>query len=694
MKTTKKNFKLTKNKKPINKTNKYKKKDITRTIEKRYNILTIIIILIMLILSIGLFYVQIAKKSFYVKRLAELTQSVTYGDSAPRGRIYDRNGKLIVDNKPIKVIYYVAPYGITTKEEIEEAYMVADMIDVDFSDLSEYNLKYFYLKNYPEVGTSKITKEEWDLYDARKLSLDDIQELKIKRINEEDLSIYGDRDKEAAYIYYLMNDGYYFDEKIIKDEDVTDEEYALISENINILKGFDTKLDWERQYLYGSTFRYILGDVSMNGIPADKKDEYLEKGYELDDRVGISYLEYQYEDYLKGIKNKYEILDDGTKRLIEEGSKGNDIYLTIDIELQKAVDQIIIDGLYWAKNEPNTEYFEKAFVVIMDPNTGEILAMSGKQIVKDGDSYEIFDATPDITTSPVVIGSAVKGASNIVGYNTGALKIGETRNDFCIKIAATPEKCSWTTLGRLNDVTALKYSSNSFQYQTAIKVGGGTYAYNRPLYINPDAFDIYRSTFKEFGLGVETGIDLPREDLGYVGDKTDSGFLLDFAIGQYDTYTPIQLAQYVSTIANGGSRMQPHLLKEVHSAKDNSLLFSFEPVVLNTVDTKPEYLERVKMGFKAVLESGGTGSDYMPSNIKPAGKTGTSEDHVTDKETGEDIDTLNHTFVGFAPYDNPKFAIAVLSPSIYRYNSKSSYAARVNRKISYEVSQKFFEIYG
>lgn len=694
MKTTKPNFTVKKSKKPINKTNKYKKKDITRTIEKRYNILIVVIILIILILGIGLFYAQIIKKNFYIEKLSELTQNITYGDTAPRGRIYDRNHRLIVDNKPVKVIYYVAPTGITTKEEIEEAYMVADMIDVDFSELSEYNLKYFYLKNYPDECRKKITDEEWNLYDARKLSLDDIQDLKLERINEEDLSIYEDRDKEAAYIYYLMNNGYYFDEKVIKKDNVTDEEYALISENINVLKGFDTKLDWEREYLYGNTFINILGDISTNGIPADKKDEYLEKGYELDDRVGISYLEYQYEDYLRGTKNKYEILDNGVKKLIEEGSRGNDLVLTIDIELQQAVDQIITDGLYWAKSQPNTEYFDRAFVVIMEPNTGEILAMSGKQIIKTGDTYKVVDYTHGIVTEPVVIGSAVKGASNIVGYNTGALKIGETRNDFCIKIAATPEKCSWTTLGRLNDVTALMYSSNSFQYQTVIKVGGGSYAYNKPLYINPEAFDIYRNTFKEFGLGAITGIDLPREDLGYVGDKTDSGFLLDFAIGQYDSYTPIQLAQYVSTMANGGNRMQPHLLKEVYSSKDNSLLFTFEPVILNTVNTKPEYIDRVKQGFKAVLSPGGTGSDYMPSYINPAGKTGTSENIITNEETGEVVETLNHTFVGFAPYDNPRFAMAVLSPNIYNYNGRSSYTARVNRQISYEVAKKFFEIYG
>ena len=154
----------------------------------------------------------------------------------------------------------------------------------------------------------------------------------------------------------------------------------------------------------------------------------------------------------------------------------------------------------------------------------------------------------------------------LVGYNTGAITPGEYQVDECIKIAGTPQKCSWKTLGRINDIDALALSSNVYQFKTAMKVAGATYAYNQPLVINEEAFDIYRNTFKEFGLGVETEIDLPVESLGYTSNNKAPGLLLDFVMGQYDTYTAIQLSQYISTIANGGSRLQPHLLKEVHAA--------------------------------------------------------------------------------------------------------------------------------
>lgn len=686
-----------KNKKTINykRKKKKKKKELERIIETRYNILIFIIIGIVFLLGFELFYFQIVKQSVYEEKLKVLTETIVDGESAPRGRIYDRNHRLIVDNKPVKVIYYKAVPGITTKEEIEYAYEVANLIDVNYKKLNDYDLRSFWIKNHSKEAKNKITEEEWKNLELRKLTLDDIEDLKMERITDEELSQYKEIDLEAAYVYYLMNKGYYFDEKIIKDSDVTDREYALISEKINTLRGFNTKLTWERQYLYGDTFKTILGTIGS--IPYEKKDEYLEKGYSLDDIVGTSYIEQEYEEYLKGIKNKYKVLDNGSQKLIEAGSRGNDIVLTIDIELQKAVEEIIINNLYAAKQEPNTEFYNRSFVVITDPRDGSILAMAGKQIVKTSSGYEIFDYTPGVVTSPVVIGSAVKGASHIVGYNTGALSIGEVRNDFCIKIAATPEKCSWTTLGMLNDITALKQSSNSYQYQTAIRVGGGHYAYNEPLIINLEAFNTYRNTFGEFGLGVSTGIDLPVESLGYKGDNPLSGHLLDFAIGQYDTYTPVQLAQYVATMANGGIRYKLHLLKEVYSSTEESLtnnIYIQEPVVLNLVNTKPEYIERVKMGFREVVQWDGTGAGYMPLEINPAGKTGTSQSFVDSNQDGMiDTETLTNTFVGFAPYDNPVFSFAVLSPDVTHYENSSTYRTSVNKKISYEVSKKFFEIY-
>ncbi len=674
--------------------NTYKEnKDIKVEIEKRYNILNFIIILALLILVISLFVIQVVGKEKYSAELENLTKTIIYGESAPRGRIYDRNGKLIVDNKPSKVIYYKKPSGITAKEEIKEAYKLSSMINVDFSRLNDYDFKVFWIKNNEKSAKDKITDEEWQKLEERKLTSDDIYELKIERVTEEDLSMYNDSDKKAAYIYTLMNTGYSYDEKVIKGEGVTDEEYALVSENLSSLKGIGTKLDWERTYPYGDIFKSILGNVSSSksGIPAELKDYYLKKGYSLDDRVGTSNLEYQYEDILKGKKNKYQVMSDGSYKLLEEGKRGSDIVLTIDIELQKALEEILTEEVLNAKKEANTEYYNGSFVIITDPKTGEILAMAGKQLKQNDDgSYSVIDFTSGITQSTAVMGSVVKGASQIVGYNTGALKIGEVRYDTCVKIAATPEKCSWKKLGRLNDITALAQSSNTYQYYTAIKVGKGTYKYNKPLVIDTEAFNIYRNTFAEFGLGVKTGIDLPNEITGIKGTNTTSGLLLDFSIGQYDNYTPIQLSQYISTIANNGTRMKPYLYKGLYEDESS---YDQNKEELNKVNTEQKYMDRVHEGFQAVLQYG-TGAGYMNMAYKPAGKTGTSQSFVDTNNDGKiDKETISTTFVAYAPYDDPKVTFTIVSPNISRPDGKTDHQSAINKRLAQRVSQKYFEIY-
>ena len=662
-------------------------------IEKRYKLLLFIVIILMSTLIGYLFYIQIIKNEFFKEKVEDATIKIVEGDSAPRGRIYDRNGRLIVDNIAVKTITY-KKNGLNTKQEIELAYKLGKILEIEYKKLTENDKKVFWIKTHNEEAKNLITQEEYDLLSERKITNEDIENYKMERVPKEELEKYNEQDLEAAYIYKLMNTGYSYSEKIIKKENVTDKEYAEIAEKLNELKGCNIKLDWERQYLYGNTFKTILGTVSTSesGIPYELKDDYLSKGYQLNDRVGTSYLEYQYEDILKGKKNKYKVIN-GKYILIEEGTRGNDIKLTIDIELQKEVENILEEEIRNTKNEPNTRYYNRSFVVISNPKTGEILAMAGKQLNQNG---QIYDYTPGITTSPVVVGSVVKGASHITGYNNGGLTIGEVRDDACLKIAATKEKCSWKYLGTLNDITALQQSSNTYQYNTAIKVAHGNYKYNEPLRIDEKAFDIYRNTFAQFGLGVKTEIDLPVESLGYKGTSTLPGHLLDFSIGQYDTYTPIQLSQYINTIANGGNRMKPYLLKSIYEPTKEKLskrIKGTEPQVLNKIETEPQYLDRVKLGFQKVLDSG-TGYGYIDLQYKPAGKTGTSESFIDTNNDGiVDTETITTTFVSYAPYDDPKVSFTVISPDVYYNESGSTYQSNVNKRIVNRVSKKYFEIY-
>lgn len=684
----------------LNKKNKLGNKDLSLLITKRYHFLIVLIIILFLIISIRLFKLQIIDYEDYQSKLTVATEKTVEGTSAPRGRIYDRNYNLLVDNEAVKTIYYKKQTGITTKEEITLAYKIADMIEVDYSSLSTYRLKNFYYQNNFESCQALITNEERDQYKKRKLTDKELLDLIFSRITEEDLSNYTEIDKEAAYIYYLMNKGYSYAEKIIKNKNVSEVEYAKISENIDNLKGFNTKLDWVRIYLYGSTFKSILGTVSSDtqGIPEELANIYLKKGYSLDDRVGISYLEYQYEDYLKGTKPIYKVGKNNNYEIVSFGSRGNDIVLTIDIELQKYLEDTLSKEVMSTSYEPNTPYYNRSFAIISNPKTGEILAMSGKQVrTTDSGTKEIVDYTPGVVTLPVTPGSVVKGASMLVGYKYGAINIGDIQTDECIKIKDTPEKCSWRTMGDIDDLYALRYSSNVYQYKIAIKVGEGNYEYNKPLKIKKDAFNKYRSMYQSFGLGVKTGIDLPVESLGYTGTSILPGHLLDFAIGQYDTYTPIQLSQYINTIANGGQRLKPYLLKEVYSPSANKeevfgeLIYANSKKVLGTIPVEKKYIDRVRLGFNQVITDG-LGYGYMGDYYNSSGKTGTSQSFIDTNSDGVvDTETITTSFVGYSPSDNPKMSIVVVSPDIS--TPESNYQSNATKRISASLVNKYFELY-
>ena len=679
--------------------NKRKKKiNYERIINKRVFVILIALISLFSVVFIKLFMVMLIDKDKYNDKLLALTNKRITLNSSPRGRIYDRNYNVIVDNKAINTIVYKKEKGTTNKEMIELAYTVSPHLNLDVSRLTLRAKKEFYLAKYPDKCKKKIKSSEYEKVKQRKLSNKDIEELKIERISLDELNVFKDEDLKTAYLYYLMNNGYTYEEKVIRNG-ATDEEFAYISENNDKLKGFNTRVDWERVYPYGDTLRTILGTVSSSsqGIPSEDKNYYLKLGYSLNDRVGLSYLEKQYESYLKGEKNVYEAVNSHELRLVKEGMRGNDIVLSIDINLQKEIDNLIDEAIASAKSEANTEYYDHSSVIVTDPNTGEILAIASRKIVGD----KIIDNVNSILISPITPGSVVKGASMLVGYETGAIKFGEKMLDECVKIAGAPEKCSSVNdLGVIDDLTAMAKSSNVYQFKTAIRVNGQEYYRGMKLNFNQKSFDTYRNMYHAFGLGVKTEIDLPIESAGYTSVDKTSGNLLDFVMGQYETYTPIQLAQYVSTIANGGNRMQPHLLKEVRKATDKDTLgdvmYTFEPKVLNKIEVKSENLKRVQEGFYAVMHmSGGYGRGYINDRMDAAGKTGTSQSFIDTNNDGIiDTETITSSFIGYAPYNNPKVAFMVTSPNSSHANSSNNFASLVNYRLTRAITDKYYDMYG
>ena len=205
---------------------KKKKNKINRKIE----IYTYIIILVFLIVGTSLFHTIYVEEDEHKLVLEKITNVTVEGRSAPRGRIYDRNYKLLVDNESVPIIVYKKKEGITIKEEIDLAYKMINNIELDYNKLLNRNLKEFYLLLNDGEISKRITKEEYEKLDRRILTSDDIYNLKIDRITEEDLSTLTEEDKKVAYLYYLMKNGYSYEEHIIK-ENVSDEEYSYFAEN-------------------------------------------------------------------------------------------------------------------------------------------------------------------------------------------------------------------------------------------------------------------------------------------------------------------------------------------------------------------------------------------------------------------------------------------------------------------------------
>lgn len=500
------------------------------------------------------------------------------------------------------------------------------------------------------------------------------------RINLEQKEVLANRlsdliDMDKEHILREMNRGSAFAPQRIKQE-LTFEEVSRVSEHLYELPGIDVMVDPIRNYKYDNLFKGFLGQVRQ--IPENELSNYLAKGYRRNELVGTSFLEKQYEVQLRGTEGAIEVLVDNKLRPISDsvltpGKRGNDLVLSIDRKLQETIEQVISNSI-----EEN-ELVSNAFFVALDPFTGEVLGMSNdvRTIGAGKTSY--------------AAGSTVKMATVLMGLHEGIVTPQTTITDAPITIGNLIKR-SWQNLGQVNTLQAIKRSSNIYMFRIGLKLANSTGS----GYYDKAAFDKAFYYFSQFGLGVKTGIDLPEgltgEFEGYKSDDRRLGLLADFMIGQYHNYTPLQLAQYVSTIANGGYRIQPHLVKEVRRGvptedEFGQIIMKKETTILNKVEMTEENIALVQKGMEMVTEPGGTAHYiFRDFPIKVAAKTGTAQTVNPDGTRG-----LNHTLlVGYAPADNPKIAFATIVPNsqISQSQGQIAHAQVITRKIL----EKFFNL--
>ncbi|MGX8835107.1 peptidoglycan D,D-transpeptidase FtsI family protein [Amedibacillus sp. YH-ame6] len=665
--------------------------DYYKIVNRRIFIFSIVICVLFSFIAVRLVFVQIYDKESYTVKL-ENYSSNTETDAASRGQIFDRHGNVIAKTVASHNIIYFPPKGVTKDEQWKLAQKFAKQFTVSIDNMttSDYQDLYIFLhkgKDGEKDGGTNLLKKGEELLEMEK------QEKLIRsRITEEMVNELADEQTKKSFVVYLAMRKLPSKQNKVVIEDASEEDVAYLTENKDQYQGFNVDLgSWKREYPYGDTLRDVLGSVttSKQGVPAELKTYYEAKGYSMTSRVGQSGLEQQYEELLAGTPRVSEINydEDGTALLneISSGKKGYDLHLTIDIELQQKLDDVITSVLEKYTGSKGREAFDRAIVVIMDPQTGDVLAMSGKY-VQDGKIYNYSSAA---YTQSYEVGSVVKGATVYMALQEGVQTRSSIEDDAPMKIAGTGTKSSFLNYGPVNAIKALEVSSNVYMFKSVIKLAGGNYVYDQPLNVSNEKWTEVQKTMRNyysmFGLGTKTLLDVPNEAIGFRDYSVAGGRLMDYSIGQYDNYTPIQLAQYVTTIANGGKKLQPHLVSYATEVNADYKVMENKTNVLSTLtgDNSSENLATVQDGFRSCVAAGHCGN--LGGLEEPvAAKTGTAE--------VESIYT-NASLIGFAPYGGEaKVSFACTAPKSSTNNSAVE-ANICGSEIMPQILAEFFKKY-
>ena len=647
----------------------------SHSIPIRLNLLFAIVILLFMTIIGRLLYMQVLNKDFYETKLASASQTrVTTGSA--RGEIYDAAGKPLVENTVKQVVAFTRSNKMTATDLKDISTKLLTYVTVSSPDLTERQMADYYLAD-PAVykkTVEALPKDKRFDSDGNQLSEAQLYNNAAESITSDQLN-YSEDEKKAIYLFSQLNSVGNFATGNIQTDPLSDTQVAVIASASKELPGISISTSWDRKVLETS-LSSIVGTVSSekSGLPAEEVDAYLKKGYSLNDRVGTSYLEKQYEEVLQGKRTVKEIHldkhgDMESVENIEEGSKGKNIKLTIDLTFQDSVDNLLKSYFDSELSNGGAKYSEGVYAVALNPKTGAVLAMSG---IKH--NIETGDLTPDslgTVTNVFVPGSVVKAATISSGWENGVLSGNQTLTDQPIVFQGSPAINSWYTLAYgsfpITAVEALEYSSNAYMIQTALGMMGQTYKPDMTVKTNQleSAMGKLRATFGEYGLGVSTEIDLPDESTGFIPQKFDLANYLTNAFGQFDNYTPMQLAQYVATIANNGVRLAPHIVEGIYDNNDKGglgeLIQAINTKEINKVNISESDMAILHQGFYQVshgtspLTTGRAFSDGATVSI--SGKTGTAESYVAG---GQEANNTNA--VAYAPTENPQIAVAVVFP--------------------------------
>ena len=385
--------------------------------------------------------------------------------------------------------------------------------------------------------------------------------------------------------------------------------------------------------------------------------------YEMDDTVGKEGAELAFESYLRGTAGVREVERNTSGKVVSEKwttapQPGDNVVLTIDIDLQKQVEDILSQAIPQLASEDT----EGAACVVMDVNRAEVLASASYP------SYHLATYSADLAENSAdplkpflnrafqgvyAPGSTFKMVTAVAGLESGIIEPDTEIMDTGVYTYYQddgPQCWYWRQYrrkhGLVNVSEALEVSCNVFFFDVGRRVG----------------IQGLQEFAAKFGLGEPTGIELYEETGVMAGPEyTQSmgqtwyeGSTLSVAIGQESSqFTPLQLANYIATLVNGGTRYSAHLLKEVKSSDFSQVLYTYKPEVLDSIDIQPENLDAVKAGMLALTTGKGSLARYFQDlPVQVGAKTGSAQ---VNAETES-----NAVFVCFAPYDDPQIAISLV----------------------------------
>lgn len=687
-------------------------KKIKELFNNRILITKFVLVLVGVVISIRLIDLQIVNGQEYREESEKKMLRETIVE-APRGEIYDRNGVVLATNK---LAYDVVVYkvGLDNESLNKTLLRVINILEQNndeiYSNFPMDTLKSgFYTQSERQTvcntynidasaTDSEILNSIYDKYSLNDTGLNEDEKLKIVKA----------RYEISTNIFSLFD-------CVTIAKDVSYETMAIIEESKEYLSGIEIEVNSKRYYPYGTLASHLIGYVSS--ISSEEYKQLKDEGYLYNSNIGKMGIETTMEKYLKGINGtkRTEVDSEGniaTEYMYKEATTGNSVTLTIDYRLQTIAEnnlkQVINNIATGAKGYEKQEEANAGAVIALDVNSGEVLAMASyptfdpndfvsgikyskwKKISQDP-TKPMFNRVISGTYSP---GSTFKMLSALAGLDSEVVTIDEKITDTGRYKYGNHPMC-WVysyygrTHGSINVSEAIKVSCNCYFYEVGRRMGIS----NLVQYA------------KMFGLGSKTGIELYGESSGIIAGNNENidwylGDTLSAVIGQsYNSYTPIQLVNYIATLANGGNLQRTSVIKEITTNEsekiDSEEILSYvESItgykfVSNNLQLNSKHVDAVVEGMKSVTsEQGGTSYIvFKNSDIEVAGKTGTAQ-----VASG----TPNGIFVGFAPIKNPQIAVV----AIVEHGDSGSAVANIVKPILEEyfsiskegVKEEIFEV--